>query len=95
MAGPIDADDLIAVLEGLKKGDPYRKRRGLIERWVRNAGYDILILLVKHFPTMDAVPVVRCRECKHRYGKLCYMIAGGPHPIGTGDDYFCAYGERR
>ena len=51
-------------------------------------------------PTIDAVPVVRCRECKRYkmvtwydgepYGTFCdeFKIDGGP-------DFYCAYGQRR
>lgn len=55
---------------------------------------------LKEQPTVDAVPVVRCRECAH------YETAGFKDGYGwckarvvdsTGvyDDYFCADGERR
>ena len=43
-------------------------------------------------PTIDAVPVVRCRECKFRDG-----TPGQPN-IQCGnmhDDDFCSYGERK
>ena len=43
-------------------------------------------------PTIDAVPVVRCRECKYRDG-----TPGQPN-IQCGqmhEDDFCSYGERR
>ena len=43
-------------------------------------------------PTVDAVPVVRCRECKYRDG-----TPGQPN-IQCGqmhDDDFCSYGERK
>ena len=91
----INPDTLIDELTGMKIADPHRKKRGLIERWVRDKGYDILILIVKHFPTVDAVEVIRCRDCKHRHGTLCWMIAGGPAAVSTRDNFFCAYGERR
>lgn len=43
-------------------------------------------------PTVDAVPVVRCRECKYRDG-----TPGQPN-IQCGqmhDNDFCSYGERK
>ena len=56
---------------------------------------------VTNAPTIDAVPVVRCAECKHgcksvqesvvfcqRDGRKCYEMVFKP-----GD--FCSYGERR
>ena len=60
--------------------------------------------------TVDAVPVVRCRECKHfrHYGKTSLFINGKNIKAGwcqrrisydeeyrmTADD-FCSYGERK
>lgn len=61
-------------------------------------------------PTIDAVPVVRCRECKHyqHYGKTS-LLEGGKH-VKAGwcyrrirfdeesrmpADGFCSYGQRK
>jgi hypothetical protein len=66
----IDANDLIEAINGLKKKDPYKKQRGLIERWVRNEGYDILLLLVKHFPTKVAVDVEQYETLREQYHDL-------------------------
>ena len=56
--------------------------------------------------TIDAVPVVRCRECKHRYTEDCpmyfhasYWHEGYEEYVDddtdhTEDDYFCQEGER-
>ena len=58
-------------------------------------------------PTIDAVPVVRCRECKHRYTENCpmyfhdfYWLEGYGEYVDddtdhTEDDYFCPKGERK
>ena len=50
-------------------------------------------------PTIDAVPVVRCRECRHRYTMNCSMYyecsqCGGQWEWTT-DDGFCDRGERK
>ena len=57
--------------------------------------------------TVDAVPVVRCRECKHRYTENCpmyfhdfYWLEGYGEYVDddtdhTEDDYFCPKGERK
>ena len=47
---------------------------------------------IEQAPTVDAVPVVRCRECKYRDG-----TPGQPN-IQCGqmhEDDFCSYGERK
>lgn len=38
--------------------------------------------------------IVRCKNCKHRNENgLCYMISGCGTPVGTGDNFYCAYGR--
>lgn len=43
-------------------------------------------------PTVDAVPVVRCRECKYHNKPPCPMRLSFNW---TEDDAFCSYGERK
>ncbi|MEE0178303.1 MAG: hypothetical protein U0I25_00920 [Oscillospiraceae bacterium] len=47
-------------------------------------------------PTVDAVPVVRCKDCKHykpdEYECGCDFAGGLPYVKA---DDFCSYGERR
>ncbi len=53
-------------------------------------------------PSVDAVEVVRCRDCRH-YKELgiCSIHSSEPDPFNTGydvymeSDAFCSYGERR
>ena len=46
---------------------------------------------IKKIPAVDAVPVVRCRECKQYNGhRYCWYLAAD-----VMDDDFCSYGERR
>ena len=50
-------------------------------------------------PTVDAVPVVRCRDCKHWHKDtvFCdYMPYGEtPERVNWYADDFCSYGERK
>ena len=39
-------------------------------------------------PTIDAIPVVRCRDCKHNDGCDIYLLFGN-------DDWFCADGVKK
>ena len=55
--------------------------------------------MISDFPTVDAVEVVRCRECKHRGTDDCiFHIKGEPADEELlrklGND-FCSYGERK
>jgi hypothetical protein len=53
-------------------------------------------------PTIDAVPVVRCKDCKHwsaerinDYNKCRRWINVGVKNFATMGDWFCADGERK
>ena len=55
--------------------------------------------IIKNAPTVDAVEVVRCRECKHRGTDDCiFHIKGEPADeelLLKLDNDFCSYGERK
>lgn len=58
-----------------------------------------IVTLLENAPTIDAVPVVRCRECRNRYTMNCSMYyecsqCGGQWDWTT-DDGFCDRGERK
>ena len=49
-------------------------------------------------PTVDAVPVVRCRECTYRFKNNGHDKSGCPiidANIWMDDDDFCSHGERK
>ena len=55
---------------------------------------------INEMPTIDAVPVVRCRDCVN--GELCLNLQGSEYVVCKLDenhvwlpDGFCSYGERR
>ena len=52
--------------------------------------------IIAAIPTVDAVPVVRCRECEH-YNPESYDIScDNPKGImGPSEDDFCSYGKRK
>ena len=43
---------------------------------------------IDNAPTVDAVPVVRCKDCRKFKTYSCRMVA-------SGYDDFCSYGERK
>ena len=57
------------------------------------------VRFLKKQPTIDAVPVVRCRECKHRGTDDCiFHIKGEPADeelLLKLDNDFCSYGKRK
>ena len=62
------------------------KTRKDIEEWLNNA------------PTIDAVPVVRCKYCIRRYDTdecpMCFLIEGKYYEYTNGNGY-CDRGERK
>ncbi|MBQ1386179.1 MAG: hypothetical protein IIY75_05230 [Erysipelotrichales bacterium] len=60
-----------------------------------NTAFGIFVeakLTLDNMPTVDAVPVVRCLECEHRFTSGCPMRFDYA-PVNNG--WFCADGERR
>ena len=55
--------------------------------------------LIGKMPAVDAVEVVRCRDCKHRGTDDCiFHISGEPADeelLRKLDNDFCSYGERK
>lgn len=62
-----------------------------------------IVTLLENAPTIDAVPVVRCRECSKKDKNICPLVlvqfdrnmkqvlVQKPVP----DDFFCSYGQRK
>ena len=48
---------------------------------------------IKNAPTVDAVPVVRCKDCAVPHNKYtgCPMLNG----LVTPPDFYCPFGERK
>ena len=81
----------------------------LSARLSRNATPYFTVSDIENAPTIDAVPVVRCWECKHHRDKNEYErkylvedILICTSPDATEDcwnavwpDHFCSYGERK
>ena len=56
-----------------------------------------VIMMIKTAPTVDAVPVVFCRDCKHcdPENHHCDHYMGTAAPLRREPDDFCSYGERK
>ena len=57
-----------------------------------------LYALLKQIPAVDAVQVVRCKDCKyseHWYGDRNRCFLWVEDGIGVFEDGFCSYGERK
>ena len=53
--------------------------------------------MLDKMPTIDAVPVVRCRECKHcdPENHHCDHHMSTAAPLRRKPEDFCSYGERK
>ena len=63
-----------------------------------NDGIDIAWNKIDGAPTVDAVPVVRCKDCIRRYDTdecpMCFLIEGKYYEY-TNENGFCDRGERK
>ena len=80
MARLIDADALHRKVK--METNPYRKPTIDYDSGVK------VLEWIDKAPTLDAVPVVRCRDCRKFKTYGCRMVA-------SGYDDFCSYGERK
>ena len=69
------------------------------DKWMQQNNAFIDSAILKAIPTISAVPVVRCRECRYRYTMNCSMYyecsqCGGKLDWTT-DDGFCDRGQRK
>ena len=69
-----------------------------------NQDEDVIWNLVQDAPTIDAVPVVRCKDCKCAYINsfsaasgvaVCKKWSNETETAIVQQDDFCSYGERR
>ena len=68
-----------------------------LEKMKCTSRYFDVVFDVEEMPTVDAVPVVRCRECKHcdPENHHCDHHMGTAAPLRRKPDDFCSYGERK
>ena len=81
----IDANALISYIDECSQESRFRVYYGYAKSFIDDA------------PTIDAVPVVRCRECKHcdPENHHCDHHMGTAAPLRRKPDDFCSYGERK
>ena len=63
-----------------------------------NDGIDIAWNKIDQAPTIDAVPIVRCKDCIRRYDTdecpMCFLIEGKYYEY-TNENGYCDRGERK
>lgn len=86
MARYIDADALIEEYCGECEAD----QRGYCDRDICAT-----ILWINEAPTVDAVEVVRCKDCKHMEWYFGEMTCPYDDDRCVDANHFCSYGERK
>lgn len=86
----IDADAILQADENSDKMLVLGSGKSLV------MAYALIKKKVENAPTVDAVPVVRCKDCKHHENEEIGMVYC-PNQIGgwVGENWFCADGERK
>ena len=69
-----------------------------LEKMKRTSRYFDVKFDIEEMPTIDAVPVVRCKDCIRRYDTdecpMCFLIEGN-YCEYTNENGFCDRGERK
>lgn len=88
----IDAD---ALWENIRAWRLKLKTEYFITDRVKSDVLNTVLAVIDNQPTIDAEPVVRCKDCKHfKFGDYCYHDGIMEHSHAREND-FCSYGERR
>lgn len=76
-----------------------------IEEWLNSVGTALigkglsytgeLMGCIEDAPTVDAVHVVRCRECKHHHDCGTHFCDALGMDCPDDSEFFCKYGERK
>ena len=84
MSRLIDADALKSYMDECSKESRFRVYYGYAESFINDS------------PTIDAVPVIRCKDCKYHEDEEIGMVYC-PNAFGgwVGENWFCADGERK
>ena len=93
----IDADQM-----AVDESEAYMSEQGQITddlKWLVNfAAHSKIQRIIADTPTVDAVPVVRCKNCRKRHTWECamhYESEDGKEQYGwENDNDFCSWGER-
>ena len=86
------------IRENISSGKRLIDADAFLEKMKRTSRYFDVVFDVEEMPTVDAVEVVRCQECKYRFGNNGHSKNGCPiidANIWMDDDDFCSHGERK
>ena len=88
--------DANALLEAIDKSDKDNFHNGVANRSCHHYEHIHFMKMVLTAPTVDAVEVVLCKDCKHRDDGMCLMEEEYHYPWHkVEDDDFCSRGESK
>ena len=67
----------------------------LMDAALSSVDEDTILDLVDSVPTVDAVPVVRCKDCKHHYDCGVHFCDRLGMDCPDDSDFSCSYGDRK
>jgi hypothetical protein len=93
----IDADELKELFaETITYIARKTNKVGALEHMIRASA--TVIQMIDDAPTVDAIPVIRCKDCKYYTGKWCTKYSTKQFDINDickADDDFCSMAERK
>lgn len=93
----IDADEMAIVESAAYMNVNTREDISEVDRALNSVVHWKIQQLIADTPTVDAVPVVRCGDCKYGKGpeedSVLYCTVWGSFSVAEADG-FCCYGER-
>lgn len=60
--------------------------------WIR---YKIFEEAIRDAPTVEAVPVIRCKDCRYNADCVCVWHSGNDYTWIVDDDDYCSCAERK
>ena len=88
-----DLDEALRMIVDSREDNPYTGDEAVAWR----VAHDCAITCVTACPTIDAVPVVRCKDCDKSEPSNVWdgWVFCKSNAIHHRDDNFCSYGERK
>ena len=97
MSRLVDANEVVKAILAERDKIPYElisekpfKHGNSMRGGIRKA-----LRCIEQAPTIDAVPVVRCRECKHHHDCDTHFCDALGMDCPDDSEFFCSYGERK
>lgn len=90
----INADKLSVFIEKERAGSPDTYKQNPIYVNGKYDAYCKTLDIIKEQPTIDAEPVVRCKDCKHREYIAGRMFCGKVYSLRVEENHFCSYGAK-